>query len=816
MKDRLKGLNEEQVLQNRKKYGSNEIEKKEKQLLIFKIIDIIAEPTLILLILATTVYFMLGEYADGIIMLISVVVTCAIDVFQELKTDKALEELNKISELEVKVIRDGENKIISSSDVVVGDIIYLEEGDKVPADGIVLSTNSFGVNESLLTGESDIVLKTTKEDKQNYFKKNMCYRGTDVVNGSAYIEILEVGIKTEYGKIGHSINTIIEEDNPLKIKVNKIVKICGIISFSLFLIVMLITYVNNSNLGFENRLIESLIAGITIAIATIPEEIPVVLTVFLALGSMRLAKKNTLVKDMKAVESLGEISVLCTDKTGTLTENKMNVVDVFEYNKNVVDIAYLACQSKAFDPSEIAIKNYSIKKSDTNFNNYKLEKEYLFNNIDKMMGQIWKVDNKKILCVKGASETVLKLCDISKDELKKINKIIKENGDKGLRTFAIASKNVIEIEEDLKDYKLDLGGLIALEDPIRKGVINSINKCIDASIRVIMITGDNAQTASGIAYKIGIKNADDVITGDELEKMSDIELMKKISYVNIFARVYPNHKMRIINALQKNGEVVAMTGDGINDAPALKKADVGIAMGLRGTNVSKESADIILLDDNFNTIVDAIENGRGIYNNIKKAILYILAIHIPISLLSVLIPLLGYPPLLLPVHIIIMELLMDPTSSIIFERIKPDDNIMKKAPRKKDESILDSSSVLRFITHGLLIFSVVMINYLYLINNTTYELASTISYLILVMSIILIAYVIRSRKLFINNFIECLKDKFVVIVNTIIIGVLLCMIYIPFLQKLYNMCSLNILDWIQVIICALLATVVLDFTKVSK
>ena len=808
MKKNYVGLTDEEVIKSSTLNGKNTLEKHEKTSFFKELIKILREPTLFLLIVAASIYFILGEYVDGIIMLFCVLSTCGIEFFQEFKTDKALEELNKLTAINVKVIRNNKEIFINSEDVVVGDIVIIEEGDKIPADGEILELEGLGVNESLLTGEVNTVHKTTKIDQNNHFKTNMCYKGTDVVTGHAIIKITSVGKNTEYGKIGTSLNEINKERSSLQVQVDKVVKVYAIVSLILFLSVMFITFINNENLDISKRIIESLISSITVAIATIPEEIPVILTIFLAMGAWHLSHQNTLTRNIKSVENLGKVTVLCTDKTGTLTENKMRVKDTFIINSEFYEASYFSCHLNSYDPMEQAIQKY-IKDEKNIINNYKIIHEYIFNNEDKMMGIV--TDNKS-LYVKGAYETVSKLCNIDDKLKEQIENKISLYSNKGLRVLAIASKNNVDIKEKLTDYKLNIVGLIALEDPIREGINESINKCYSAGIRTILITGDNGNTAMGIAKNIGIKNYDNVITGEELENMSDKELERRVNSTNIFARVYPNHKMRIVTALQNNGEVVAMTGDGINDATALKKADIGISMG-KGTNVAKEASDIILLDDNFNTIVSAIENGRTIYNNIKKAISYVLAIHIPIALLSLIIPFLKLPTLLLPIHIVLLELLIDPTSSIIFERVKPDKNIMRKPPRKASDNIIDLSTLVRCILQGLLIFILVFCTYYYYIKNKEYILGSTVSYSVLVLSIMLVANTMKSKKLTIINFFNGFKDKVILIINSLILIILLCLIYIPFLQKSANMCSIGIKEWIIILVLTLIGTIPFDLIK---
>ncbi len=812
--ENIKGLTDEEVILSRESNGSNELIKKKKEPLILKILSIFQEPMFLLLIIAASVYFIVGEYGDGIIMLVFVVAVCFIEFIQEAKTDKALEELNKLSSLNVNVIRNGKRMVVSSEEIVVGDKVILEEGDKVPADGKVLYAQSLGINESSLTGESEVVYKTIEEDKDNHFKLNICYSGTDVTNGMGIIEIIAVGNKTELGKIGTSLSSVKKEKTPLERQVNKLIFACTIISAIIFLLTIIITYLNHPELVFSKKIVEAILAGITIAMATIPEEIPVILTVFLAMGAWELTREKTLTRNMKAIETLGAVNVLCTDKTGTLTENKMEVQDVYAFTPSFLETLYLACPKVAYDPMEIAIKDYCEDKQKLNTEGI-ITKEFAFTSETKMMGQVW--DNH-LLCVKGAYESVLPLCNLSEEDYKSIEDKIMEFSKEGFRVLAVArGTDLIEIPNSLYEAKLSFEGLVALYDPPRYGVKTSLEKCYSAGIRVIMITGDNGETAKGIAKKINLENYDEVITGAELEAMSDEELFEKVKTVNIFARVYPNHKMRIVNALQKNKQIVAMTGDGVNDAPALKKANVGIAMGQRGTNVAKESADLILLDDNFNTIIKAIENGRNIYINIRKAISYVIAIHIPIALLSLFVPIFKLPTLLLPIHVMLLELLIDPTSSIIFQRIKPTNDIMKDKPRKIEEPILNLKNTILSILQGLLIFSIVFLTYYYLIkNNLNTNISITISYSILVLSIMLIAHQLKNDKSTLTNLITSFKDKVSIIVNFGIIIGLLLYIYLPFFNKVANTYPLAFKYWLYIIILTLLAVLPFDILKLRK
>ena len=810
----IKGLTDEEVIKSREKYGMNTIGEEKKESIIKKILSIFKEPMFLLLIIAASIYFIVGEYKDGIIMLIFVLGICSIEYFQETKTDRALDELKKLSSLSIKVMRNDREEMISSEEIVVGDIVLLEEGDTVPADGELLYTQSLGINESSLTGESDVVYKKCNKEDNNHFKLNMCYSGTTVTNGFGIIKITAVGKGTEIGHIGESLNSIKKEKTPLEKQINKLVIISAIISGCVFLFTIIINYLNYYEIDYSVRIVKSLLAGVTIAMATIPEEIPVVFTVFVAMGAWGLAKNKALTRNMKTIETLGAVNVLCTDKTGTLTENKMKVLESYEYSNTFYETMYLSCSIVTYDPMENAIKEYCNLKDKKEYDK-KLTKEYAFTPENKMTGQIW--DNK-LLCVKGAYESVLPLCNLNKDVYLKLENIINEYSLKGYRVLAFARNNNIgKAPNDLFNAKLNFEGLVALYDSPRLGIESSLNECYSAGIRVIMITGDNGDTASGIAKKIGLKNEDNIITGDELEKMSDDELFERVKNTNIFARVYPNHKMRIVTALQKDNKIVAMTGDGVNDAPALKKANIGIAMGKRGTNVAKEAADLILLDDNFNTIVKAIKDGRGIYKNIRKAISYIIVIHMPIALLALLVPLFKLPTLLLPIHVMLSEILIDPSSSIVFQRIKPSEDIMKEKPRNISEPILNKKNIVTSFLQGLLIALIVFLNYVILISkNVDTNLAVTVTYSILILSIMLVTYQLRGKDLTLKAFFNSFKDRVSMIINSCVIIGLILLVYIPFFNTVANTTSIGLGWWIYIIVLVLFAVLPFDILKIKK
>lgn len=814
----FKGLSSMEVKELQEKYGKNELSLEKHKPFIFKIFEILCEPMFVLLIIASLIYFILGEPRDGIIMLIFVIGIIMIDIIQEWKTDKTLKALKDLSQPKVTVLRDGKKVEILSSNLVPGDIMFICEGEKIPADGYVLKCNGLCIDESSLTGESVGVFKNTDEDNNDsYFKTNYCYQGTLVQLGTGVIRVDKIGNDTEYGKIGKSIDSAKELQTPLQIEIDKLVMSCAIVAFILFVLVGIFTFLNLEELELKARIIESILSGITLAMAMIPEEFPVVLTVFLSMGAWRLAKKKSLIKKLPAVETLGAVSVLCVDKTGTITKNQMEVTDVI--TKNKTDLAYimtLCCEEETYDPMEHAMFNYAskLKISKKEILKHKKYKNYPFDNDTKIVGAIREYKNEKVLCVKGSPETIMDLCGINMD------KEIEEMQKKGLRVIAVAKKVIKKELENLTDYKLDFVGLVGLIDPPKDNIEKDIEICNKAGVRVIMITGDNGITASTIAKSIGIKNADNIITGKELEEMSFEELKEKVKKVSIFSRVIPEHKMKIVKALQANNEIVGMTGDGVNDAPALKQANIGIAMGMRGSEVSREAADLVLLDDNFHTIVSTIKDARRIYDNIKKAIGYIFVIHIPIFLSSLVCPMIGIEPaslMLLPLHVVLLELVIDPTCSIVLERQPHEDNIMNKPPRDTLKPIVDKSILFKSILQGLIIFLSSFTTYYLLLNNTgNAALARTMGLLIIVISnIFLVQEISSDYDYMITTFFKLIKDKVLIFITFAIIIVFMTIIYSP-LNEIFKLHSLTFTQLLLVIIISFISVVWYDFVKLIK
>jgi len=827
------GLTTLKAKELQEKFGKNELVAKKKESFFHKILKVISEPMFLLLIVAAIIYFILGEPRDGSIMLIFVVGIISIEVIQEWKTDKTLNALKDLSAPHITVLRDGIEKTINSFDLVPGDIMYIAEGVKVPADGIVIKESTLCIDESSLTGEAEGVWKITTENRDNtstdYWRRDYCYTGTLVTQGTGTILVDKIGAITEYGKIGENIVSAPKNPTPLQKQTGKLVKLCAGIAAVLFSFVGIITYLNISDHPFKARVIESILSGVTLAMAMIPEEFPVILTVFLSMGAWRLAKNKSLVRKLPSVETLGAVSVLCVDKTGTITMNKMTVTDTWSLTddiKKVTQIMGMACKSDAYDPMEKAMISYCEEQGISREIIFggELVKEYAFTNETKMMGHVWKNGQDIVVAAKGSTEHILTICKLTDDERKIAEDKIMEMSRLGLRVIAVGQmivNNASDIPDILMDCSLQLLGMVGLVDPPRESVKWDIETCTKAGVRVVMITGDNGITASSIAKKINMPNSDKIITGDELNKMSDEDLCERIKDVSVFSRVIPEHKMRIVKAFKKNGEIVAMTGDGVNDAPALKYADIGIAMGKRGSEVSREAADIILLDDNFSTIVDTIKDGRRIYDNIRKAVGYVFTIHIPIAFAALLAPLMGINPaslLLLPLHVVLLELVIDPTCSIVLERQPAEHDIMERSPRDPNEKLLTAKILFKSVMQGLVIFGASFGTYYTFLNKypDNAPLARAMGLTIILLANVLLVQVNSSNSDFaIKSFARLIKDKVMWAVSLGTVVGLLVILYTP-LCSFLKLASLSLNQLILATAIAVASVIWYEIVKLIK
>jgi len=751
----IQGLSTEQVIQSRKKNGSNSLEHQDKNHFITSLIEMVKEPMFLLLLLATSIYFITGEYSNGIFMLAAILLVSTISLYQESKSRNAIEELKKLSQPKSKVIRNGEIIEIPSEEIVLGDLIQTEEGTFVPADGIIIQSNDFSVNESILTGESLSVFKNEKSEN------NQVFQGTIAASGLAICEVTAIGNQTQLGKIGKSIESIVEEKTPLQLQIGNFVKKLSLIGLLFFGIVWAINFYNSG------LFLDSLLKALTLAMSIIPEEIPVAFTTFMALGSWRLMKMGIIVKHTKTVETLGSATVICTDKTGTITENKMSLAQLFTLSNNKINanfneklneqelellsISMWASEPIPFDGMEIALHEaYSKLKITDERPNFKLVHEYPLSGKPPMMTHIF--ENQKatrIIAVKGAPEAIIASCKLSKEEIQKINTAIESMSKEGFRVLGVGVSEFSgkEFPKTQQEFLFDFKGLVAFYDPPKENIKTVLDTFYNAGIQVKIVTGDNAATTSTIAKQIGFRNPENTLNGGELMTMDEATLKEKVMQTTIFTRMFPEAKLKIIEALKANNQIVAMTGDGVNDGPALKSAHIGIAMGKKGTEIAKQAANLILIDDDLSKMTDAIAMGRKIYINLKKAIQYIISIHIPIVLI-VFIPLvLGwiYPNIFSPVHIIFLEIIMGPTCSIIYENEPMESNLMLQKPRPLTNTFFNLKEITISIIQGLIITLGLLLIYQYCVQeNCSESVTRTVVFLTLIASNIFLTLANRS------------------------------------------------------------------------
>lgn len=820
----LGGLNSEEVEKLQKKYGMNELVIQEKPNMLKKFLGVFKEPMFLLLLIAATVYFLLGAPKDGAIMLVFVGFVASITFIQEWKTEKTMNALKDLTSPKVNTLRNGKNILIKSTELVPGDIVFLSEGERIPADCIVLEPSNFSVDESILTGESEYVMKvsTTQSEKStDYWKKDILYAGTLCVFGKCTAIVKFTGINTEYGKIGKAISEAKDEPTPLQKKVSILVKNIAIAGVILCISVMVASYF------YSFDILNSILSGISLAMAIIPEEFPVVLTVFLSMGAYRLAKNNTLMRKISAVETLGSATVLCVDKTGTITQNKMKVKSIYSdggifnnedlKNQELSDLMVLSCEKDPYDPMEKAILEAANLSQLETVYKYDLSKKIAFDSKTKRMANIYIKDNKYYVAVKGSAETVLGLCNLDKQTMDEINIEIDKMASNGLRVLALADCTSEEVYEDLECYELTFKGLVGLQDPPKEGVEEAIKLCKKAGIRVVMITGDYSKTAMAIGEEIGLKFTDKVIVGNEIDSLSENELCEVVKSCDVFSRVIPEQKMKIVKALKKNGEIVAMTGDGVNDAPALKSADIGIAMGQRGTEVAKEAADMILMDDNFTTIVKSVKDGRRVYDNIRKAMVYILIIHIPIAAMAMFAPLFNLPPLLLPMHIMLLELIIDPTCSIVFEGEPAEANIMENHPRSPQEPLLTRSLTIKVVLQGIIMFLAAFMPFHYMIDlGISSEYARSFSLINFIVANVTLVLVNRSNTELLYHLIKEKGSKVRLIVNSMALIMVFAIVYIPILNGFFRTEKIGIYPLIIAIVLGFISTGWWEIVKITR
>jgi P-type Ca2+ transporter type 2C len=797
----INGLTDEQVIIAREKYGHNTLQYKKENGFLDALKSLVKEPMLILLLVASSIYFISGDSGDGIFMLSAIILVSAISLYQDSRSRNALEKLKNFTQPHCKVIRNGAVVEIKSEELVVGDSLMVEEGTSIAADGQIVHSNDFSVNESILTGESFAVSK----DKNA--TDNFIFLGTSVAGGLAIATITTIGNETRLGKIGKSLEAIQEEKTPLELQINNFVKKMVIAGAIIFLIVWAVNYFQSY------QLLDSLLKALTLAMSILPEEIPVAFTTFMALGAWRLMKLGIVVKQMKTVETLGSATVICTDKTGTITENKMSLAKIFilasnkisttenlitDEEKEIITLAMWASEPIAFDPMELALHSayQGIIKIDER-PEYKMIHEYPLSGKPPMMTHVFENNNgKRIIAAKGAPEALMSISNVDDKQKQQIEEAIKIITTDGYRVLAVGEA-IFEGNDFLptqQEYKFNFKGIVGFYDPPKKNINKVMEDFYTAGIAVKIITGDNAATTSAIAKQIAFKGYEKSISGDELMKLNEADLKVVVANTNIFTRMFPDAKLKIINALKANNEIVAMTGDGVNDGPALKAAHIGIAMGKKGTEIAKQAASLILADDDLSKMVDAVAMGRKIYANLKKAIQYIISIHIPI-VLTVFIPLaLGwlYPNIFSPVHIIFLELIMGPTCSIIYENEPMEKNTMQQNPRPFTNTFFNWRELSTSIIQGLMIAAGTLIAYQYAVQQGYSEaLTRTMVFTVLIAANIILTLVNRSFYYSIFTTMKY-KNNLVLLIIGITIGITALLLYIKPFALFFGFVQLNV------------------------
>ncbi len=795
----IKGLSTDEVAASRSKYGNNTTEYKNENILLKSIVNFLQDPMVILLLVASAIYFISGKISDGFFLASAILLISLISSYQNARSRNALQKLKDFTKPNCKVIRNGNVVEIKTEDLVIGDSLMVEEGTSISADGTIEHSNDFSVNESILTGESLSVSK----DKSS--ENNIIFQGTTVSSGLAIATITAIGSNTKLGKIGKSLENIKEEKTPLEIQIGNFVKKMAIVGAIIFLIVWSINFYHSKDI------FDSLLKALTLAMSILPEEIPIAFTTFMALGAYKMFQHGIIVKQMKTVETLGSATVICIDKTGTITENTMSLTKLFslksnkitdlktelnEEEKALIATSMWASEPIPFDPMEVALhKVYAkiIEKEERS--NFKMIHEYPLSGKPPMMTHVFESKDKTIIAAKGAPEALLSISKLSDSEKNQVQIAIKELTSEGYRILAVAEANFEgkSFPKTQQEFQFDFKGLVAFYDPPKANINSVLEHFYKAGISVKIITGDNAETTTSIAKQIGFIGYENSISGDELMKLSDAELKKRVSETNLFARMFPDAKLRIINALKSNNEIVAMTGDGVNDGPALKAAHIGIAMGKKGTEIAKEAASLILIKDDLLNMVDAIAMGRKIYSNLKKAIQFIISIHIPI-ILTVFMPLvLGwiYPSIFSPIHIIFLELIMGPTCSIVYENEPIEKNTMLQKPRPFTDTFFNWKELSTSIIQGLVITLGTLFVYQYCVNSNYNEaITRTMVFTCLVTANIFLTLSNRSFYYSIFTTIQY-KNNLIPIITSMTVFITALLLYVPPLTAFFNFEHLN-------------------------
>lgn len=848
------GLTEEEAGVRLNENGKNKLAEGKKISLLERFVKQLIDPMIIILLIAAAVSGITAAYqnesiADVFIILIVVLINAVLGVYQENKAEKAIEALNEMAAATSKVIRNGSQMTIRSEDVVIGDILVLEAGDAVPADARIIESASMKIEEAALTGESVPVTKQTEalfsEDGKDIplgDRKNMVYMGSTVVYGRGQAVVVDTGMNTEMGKIADAISKAEENATPLQRKLSELSKILSFLVIGICIFIFAFRLIKIGDFSSE-VILDTFMIAVSLAVAAIPEGLAAVVTIVLSIGVTNMSRRNAVIRKLTAVETLGSAQIICSDKTGTLTQNKMTVVDHFGDNEELLATAMALCSDAEIDengdtigePTECALVNYAAKlhlnKPELKEKN-KRAGEAPFDSMRKMMSTVHSVDGKYIQYTKGAPDEVLKLCtkylkdgkvhELTDDFKHTILADNKRMADKALRVLCAAYKEYDSIpasfDADTLENDLIFIGLTGMIDPVRPEVLEAIKECKDAGIRPIMITGDHKDTATAIAMELGIiEDPSQAITGAMLNDISEEELNKTIGNYSVYARVQPEHKVRIVKAWKENGMITAMTGDGVNDAPSIKSADIGIGMGITGTDVTKNVADMVLADDNFATIVNAVEEGRKIYDNIRKAIQFLLASNLSEVLSIFFATILGFT-ILHPVHILWINLITDTFPALTLGMEEGEDDLMRRSPRSSKEGVFSGGVGFDIVYQGLLISIVTIAAYLigHRMESGIWEIATspdgiTMAFLTMSMAEIFQSLNMRSQRGSIFKISR--QNKF--LLGAMIISLILTttVISVPFLADLFEFSHISMMEYG---VAMLLAVSVIPIVEIVK
>jgi Ca2+-transporting ATPase len=782
------GLKEADIVRLRQLYGKNIFQAEYIRKLPVILWDVIREPMFLLLVAACLLYFILGDITEGITMFCAMLLVSAISVYQEAKSSRAIEALKKYTSPKVVVIRNSIEETINTEDLVPGDVLLLEEGDLIPADANILVANDLTVDEAVMTGEAMPVLKD----------KGLLYQGTTINTGKCSAKVIMTGNRTELGKLGKAISTTETTKTLLQVQMGYTVRRLSIFGVTAFIIVCTLDFIKHGDIT------ASLLLGLTLAMAAIPEEIPVAFSSFMALGAFDMSRLGIISRQPQTIENLGGVSTLCLDKTGTITENKMSVAMLYDYrsgvltdvvpeNSSLLRYAALASEREPFDSMEKAIFDAYSPQDITGSTLPAMIHEYPLVGRPPMMTHVYPGPDGAIAAAKGAPERIMNVCKLDAATIRKMNEHIHTMAVKGYRVLGVASaleNGDFPANQDNFDWQFE--GLLSLYDPPKVQAAETIAALYKAGIHVKLITGDYPETAMNIAERTGFHNYSQFATGEQVMKMTDEELQKNVVSLSIFARMFPEAKLRMIEALKANGETVAMTGDGVNDGPALKAANIGIAMGKKGTEIARLASDLVIVNDDLEKIPEAIRQGRKIYNNLKKAIRYIISIHMPIILTATLPLLLGwkYPTIFSPIHIIFLELIMGPTCSLFYQKEPVEGNLMELPPRKHRSSLFSSNEMLISIVQGLVITTGVLGLYAVFMRHSTLKETRTIVFMTLLFSNIFLTFTNRS---FTENFTKTIyyKNSLAPVVLVTSILLMAAILLIPAIRGLFGLVMIS-------------------------